>query len=252
MQRTTLSRKDRAGAIALVLLVHAGVIAALFALSPDVSVPKVMEGPLEMFDVSLPPPPPPPPPPPTVVESKAAPREEGAAAPPARKAEASPVQRPDPVVELPPPPPTVTAAPTPGTGAAPSAGAAPVDGPGSGAGGQGSGTGSGGSGSGPGGGGDGGEGRGPSVIAGTTLTGRSYPREVLRAWPRGSRVFVAVRVQLDGRATDCKVNRSSGNAIVDQWTCRLVEERVRFRPAVDGNGRPVVRWYGYIQAPVNF
>ena len=90
------------------------------------------------------------------------------------------------------------------------------------------------------------------MIPSTTLTGRSYPREVLRAWPRGGRVFVAVRVQLDGRATDCRVNRSSGNAIVDQWTCRLVEERVRFRPAIDGEGRPYVRWYGYIQAPVNF
>ena len=250
MQRSTLSRRDRAGAIVLVVLVHVGVIAGLLTLGGSAAIRETLQQPLEVFDVVLPKPEPPPPLP-VVVESRAAPKEEGAAAPPARKAEASPVKQVEPVVQLPSPPPVV-AAPTPGAGAAPSSGAAPVDGPGSGAGGQGNGTGSGGSGSGPGGGGDGGEGTGPSVIASTTLTGRSYPREVLRAWPRGGRVFVAVRVQIDGRATDCKVNRSSGNPVVDQWTCRLVEERVRFRPAVDGNGRPYVRWYGYIQAPVNF
>jgi protein TonB len=251
MQPSILSRRDRAGAIALVVLVHAGVLAGLLTLGSSSAVREALQEPIEIFDVTLPKPPPPPPPP-VVVESRAAPKEEGAAAPPARKAEAAPVKRVEPIVVIPPPPAPVIAAPMPGLGSAPSAGAAPVDGPGSGAGGQGDGTGSGGSGSGSGGGGDGGEGQGPSVIPSTTLTGRSYPREVLRAWPRGGRVFVAVRVQTDGRATDCKINRSSGNPIVDQWTCRLVEERVRFRPAVDGDGRPYVRWYGYIQAPVNF
>lgn len=251
MQPSPLNSRDRAGAIALVTLVHVAVIGGLLTLGPSGAVRESLQKPLEIFDVVLPRPEPPPPPP-VVVESRAAPEEEGAAAPPARKAEASPVKRVEPIVQLPTTPPPVIAAPTPGVGAAPSAGAAPVDGPGSGAGGQGNGTGSGGAGSGPGGGGDGGEGTAPSVIQSTTLTGRSYPREVLRVWPRGGRVFVAVRVQVDGRATDCKVNRSSGNPIVDQWTCRLVEERVRFRPALDGQGRPEVRWYGYIQAPVNF
>lgn len=61
-------------------------------------------------------------------------------------------------------------------------------------------------------------------------------------------MFVAVRVQLDGRATDCKINRSIGDRVIDAETCRLVEQRVRFRPAVDGAGRPYVSWYGYIQA----
>ena len=251
MQPSILSRRDRAGAVALVVLVHVGVLAGLLTLGSSSVVQEAVQERLEIFDVTLPKPPPPPPPP-VVVESRPAPRDEGASAPPARKSEATPIERVEPVVVLPSPPAPVITAPTPGLGSAPSAGAAPVDGPGSGAGGQGNGTGSGGSGTGPGGGGDGGDGQGPSVIQGTTLTGRSYPREVLRVWPRGGRVFVAVRVQLDGRATDCKVNRSSGNPIVDGWTCRLVEERVRFRPAVDSQGRPEVSWYGYIQAPVNF
>lgn len=247
---STLSFRDRAGALTLVALVHVAVIGGLLTLGPSNVVREALQQPLEIFDVL--PPPAPPPPPPVLLESRAAQKEEGAAAPPSRKAEAAPIEKVEPVVTLPPPRPPVVAAPTAGIGSAPNAGAAQVDGPGSGAGGQGSGTGSGGSGSGPGGGGDGGEGLGPSVVQSTTLTGRSYPREILRVWPRGGRVFVAVRVQLDGRATDCKVNRSSGNPIVDQWTCRLVEERVRFRPAVDGQGRPEVSWYGYIQAPVNF
>ena len=60
-------------------------------------------------------------------------------------------------------------------------------------------------------------------------------------------MFVAVRVQVDGRATDCKINRSSGVGAIDQWTCRLVETRLRFRPATDDRGRPYVAWFGYIQ-----
>ena len=90
------------------------------------------------------------------------------------------------------------------------------------------------------------------MIQSTTLAGQDYPRAVLRAWPRGGRTFVAVRVQLDGRATDCKVNRSSGDPTVDAWTCRLVEQQVRFRPAINERGEPYVAWYGYVQAPVNF
>ena len=81
----------------------------------------------------------------------------------------------------------------------------------------------------------------------TKLTSRDYPPEAIRAWPRGGRVFVAVRVQLDGRATDCKINRSSGSPGVDADTCRLVMAKVRFVPARDEQGRPVVDWYGYVQ-----
>ena len=250
MQRSWVTPKDRAASIVAVVVIHAGVLAALLTLGGGAVLPAALTEPLQVFDVS-PPPPPPPPPEPVVVETRRAPELEAAAAPPARKAQATPVVRPPPVVELPPKP-VIAAAETPREGSAPTQGAAPVDGPATGAGGQGNGTGSGTGGNGSGGGGSGGEDRGPSVIASTTLTGRSYPREVLRVWPRGGRVFVAVQVQVDGRATNCKVNRSSGNSVVDQWTCRLVEQRVRFRPAEDENGRPYVRWYGYIQAPVNF
>lgn len=246
MHRSTLSSRDRVGAILLVALLHAGIIAGLLTLGGHVPVPAAVEQPLEVFDVLLPPPPPPAPPPPPVVQSRAAPKKEGAAAPPARKAQASPIKRPEPVVKLPAPPPPVIAAPLPGTGSAPSAGAAPVDGPGSGAGGEGSGTGSGGSGSGPGGGGDGGAATRPS-LASRPLTQRDYSSASRREWPPGKRVLVTFDVQPNGRASDCKVFQSIGIPSIDAETCVLVVRKLRFRPARDASGRPVVARYGYAQ-----
>ena len=93
----------------------------------------------------------------------------------------------------------------------------------------------------------GGGGTRPSVVEGTTLTARDYPRRLRRAWPRGGRVLVAVRVQVNGRATDCRVNVSIGVPEIDAETCRLVEEKVRFNPARDARGNPYVAWYGYMQ-----
>jgi protein TonB len=177
-------------------------------------------------------------------------RKEGAAAPKNIESHASPVVAPKPKIVLPVHNPVV-AAPVPKQGSDPSQGAAPVPGPGTGAGGAGTGVGSGGSGTGPGGGGFGGEGTRPS-LASPYLTGRDYPRSLLEMWPRGARVFVAVRVQIDGRATDCKINRSSGVPGIDMETCRMVETRLRFRPARNGRGEPYVAWYGYVQYPVNF
>ncbi len=245
MQRSTLSRRDRAGAIVLVVLVHAGVLAGLLTLGPSTAVREALQNPLEIFDVTLPKPPPPPPP--VVVESRAAPREEGAAAPPARKAEATPIKRVEPVVVLPPPPAPVTTAPTPGAGSAPGAGAAPIDGPGSGAGGQGNGTGSGGSGTGTGGGGDGGEGTRPR-LASRPLTQRDFSSAARRSWPSGGRVLVTFNVEIDGRASDCKVFQSIGDPAIDAETCALVLRKLRFRPATNEAGRPIVARYAYAQA----
>jgi protein TonB len=247
MQPSTLSFRDRAGALSLVALVHAGVLAVLLTLAPTTTIPSGVQQPLDIFNVTLPEPTPPPPPPPVVVESKAAPKEEGVAAPPAKKAEASPINQLEPVVTLPSPPPLVVTAPQPGTGSAPAAGAAPVDGPGSGAGGQGSGTGSGGQGSGPGGGGDGGVASRPS-LASRPLTPRDYASNSRRAWPSGGRVLVTFNVEVDGRASDCKVYQSIGNSAIDTETCALVLRKLRFRPARDESGRPVVSRYAYAQS----
>ncbi len=134
---------------------------------------------------------------------------------------------PKPPIVLPIPPP-MPVTQTPNTGGDRTQGASNRPGPGTGAGGVGTGTGSGGSGSGTGGGGSGGVATRPAVIRG--ITNRDYPQEVSRYWPRGGAVFIAVRVLPNGRATDCKINRSIGVPAIDQWTCKLVEERAFVPP----------------------
>jgi len=240
------SPRDRAATIALVLAIHAGLAFALINLSGPVrnALPEEV---VEIFDVTEPPPPPP------VVEQIPEPqqeqpkREEGAASAKNVESQATPVVAPKPPIALPIPVP-IPVTQTPGQGSDRTQGASNVVGPGTGAGGVGTGTGSGGSGRGTGGGGAGGQGTRPALIT-PSLTRRDYPAAVANAWPRSRDSFVAlaVRVQLDGRATDCKINRSSGDPTIDQWTCRLVESRLRFRPATDDRGRPVVAWYGYVQ-----
>jgi len=55
----------------------------------------------------------------------------------------------------------------------------------------------------------------------------------------GGRVSAEIEVGTDGRVTSCRVTRSSGNAQLDSLTCRLIEQRYRFRPSTDRYGRPV-------------
>jgi protein TonB len=255
MYRPVPTFRERAGPLGAVILVHAAIGYALLNLTSTGR--EIAErADVAIFDVILPTPPvepPPPPPPPTIAEqrqpAKAKPEEEGAAAPENIRSKPTPVVAPPPRIVLPAPSPVVAAI-KPGEGAGATQGAGDTPGPGTGAGGTGNGTGSGGSGTGGGGGGArGGTPTRPLVVESTKLTSRDYPPAAIRAWPRGGRVFVAIRVQLDGRATDCKINRSSGNPGVDADTCRLVMERVRFVPARDDRGRPYVDWYGYVQEP---
>jgi protein TonB len=246
MYEPRLTSRDRAATITMVLLIHGALAFALINLSPPIR-ETLPEEVVEIFDVTETPPEP------AVVEQLPEPqesqpeREEGAASARNIESQATPVVAPRPPVSLPIPPP-IAVTQTPGQGSEPTQGASTVVGPGSGAGGVGTGTGSGGAGTGTGGGGAGGQGTRPTLIT-PSLSRRDYPDEVASYWPRSPSAFVAVavRVQLDGRGTDCKINRSSGVPAIDQWTCRLVETRLRFRPATDDRGRPVVAWYGYVQ-----
>jgi protein TonB len=249
MYEPSLSRRDRAATLSIVALLHVGLVFALVNLSPPIR-DKLPQEVIEIFDVTEPPPPPE-----EVVEIEQIPaptedapkEEEGAASPKNIRSRATPVVAPKPPIQLPIPPP-MPVTQTPNTGSDRTQGASDVIGPGTGAGGVGTGKGSGGSGSGTGGGGSGGIATRPSVVRG--ITNRDYPNDVSRYWPRGGAVFIAVRVLPNGRATDCKINRSIGVPAIDQWTCKLVEERAVFRPATDVNGRPVAAWYGYIQREV--
>lgn len=240
------STRDRIATFSAVVLIHVTLAAVLINISPAAR-EQLPEQVVEMFDVTQPPPPEEE----TVVEPIPAPQqdapeeEEGAASPENIRSQATPVVAPRPPIQLPIPPP-IPVTQTPGTGSEQTQGASDRPGPGTGAGGVGTGTGSGGAGTGTGGGGSGGIATRPSVVRG--ITSRDYPREVARHWPRGGAVFVRVRVLPNGRATECRIDRSIGIPAIDQWTCKLVEERAVFRPAIDTNGRPVAHWYGYIQA----
>ena len=55
----------------------------------------------------------------------------------------------------------------------------------------------------------------------------------------GGHVGVTFTVQVSGGITDCHVTRSSGVPELDRLTCRLIEERFRFRPSTDRYGRPI-------------
>jgi protein TonB len=237
--------RDRIASIAFVVAIHAGLAIAFISLSPPIreSLPQEV---VEIFDVTEPPPPP-------VVEEIPQPeeaqpeREEGAASAKNIESQATPVVAPKPPIQLPIPQP-MPVTQTPGQGSDRTQGASDVVGPGTGAGGQGTGTGSGGSGSGTGGGGGGGSASGVRLVRG--ITNRDYPPAIQRSWPRGGRVFVRVRVQPDGKVSQCDVMRSFGDRNVDQWTCSLVLQRAVFRPATDANGKPIAAWFGYVQSDV--
>ena len=246
MYQQQLTRRDRTFTALAVVAIHVALAFVLINISPAARQQLPQEV-VEIFSVTEPPPPP-------VVElqpdkEQAKPkREEGAASARNIESKATPVVLPKPRIQLPVPEPK-PATTTPNSGNQNTQGASTVIGPGTGAGGQGTGTGSGGSGSGSGGGGTGGVPARMPVLVTPSLTRRDFPDAVAAYWPRSrdAIVAVAVRVQLDGRGTDCKINRSSGVPAIDQWTCKLVETRLRFRPATDRNGMPVVAWYGYVQ-----
>jgi protein TonB len=222
-------RRDRLASAAIVAAVHLLLAWALLSglgVVPAISAPDT----LRMLPVSEPPLAP------AIVlqpELKPKPQDpEGAAAPPALRATPTEIVAPEPEIPLPPP---IAAAPLPGTGAAPSAGASLFPGPGTGSGGEGQGLGNGTSGNGTGAGGGGG---GPSRWLRGSIDDGDYPRRAYDDRVTGT-VFIAFTVDVDGRARDCRVTRSSGSRALDETTCRLIEKRFRYRPARDGGGRPV-------------
>ena len=190
---------------------------------------------LRVFDLSEPAPPPPaeqPVPAPSRSEA-----EKGAASPPNLRSRPTPVIAPPPAIRLERPP-TVTAAPqlTPvPQGSDPTAGNAEVRGPGSGSGGEGVGAGSGGQGNGA---GSGGIAVRAQRESGAIDGARDYPPAARRAGIAGS-VQIRFTIGTDGRVTGCRVARSTANAEIDSATCRLVEQRFRYRPARAADGSPV-------------
>lgn len=245
MYASGLKARDKGGAIAAVAAIHLALAFVFLNLSGTITLRSDQDD-LQIIDLDEVTEAPVPPP---VVEERPEPdrteEPEGAASPENIRSEATPVVAPEPRVQLPVTPP-ITVSPTPNQGTDPTQGAADRPGPGTGAGGTGTGTGAGGSGSGTGGGGTGQATR-PALVRG--ITNRDYPREIQRRWPRGGQIFLRLRIEPNGRPSQCDVMRSYGDRLADQWTCSLIMERGVFRPATNERGEPIAAWYGYIQAP---
>jgi periplasmic protein TonB len=240
--RTDISSRDRGGAIAVVIAIHAALLFAVLHHWGGMTLQDA-RGAMKMFDVTQPPPPPPPPPQTQQPKPK---EKEGGSAPPNIKSEATPVEAPKPRIVVPPVP-QIAASVTPRQGTAPTQGASNVAGPGTGAGGTGTGTGSGSGGNGPGGGGgDNGVADPPHLIT-PVLTGRDFPRDLLQQWPRGATVFLRLKVDTRGYVSECTVDRGTGIAAIDSVVCNLAHDRLRFRPAVNRSGQAVAGWFGYAQ-----
>ena len=218
---------DRIKALAAVIAFHAALGAAILSGLDVRSVETSIER-LRTFDIIEPPAPPPPPPP--ARQAERAREEEGAAG---RKAEPTPVVAPKPAIVVPAKTPVV-AAPVAGTGSAPSAGAA-LSGPGTGAGGSGMGR--------------GGGGRGdftgftPARML-NKIPDREYRRISGGRIPRGS-ATISFRVNADGRMSNCRIARSSGDLLVDSIVCEAATRHLRFSPARDPDGRAIAQDMSY-------
>nr|WP_294847506.1 energy transducer TonB [uncultured Sphingomonas sp.] len=161
--------------------------------------------------------------PPRVIEHPRHPaRPATAAGAPGKRAEPSRIESPEPVIASANPAP---AAPDTGVGAA-------TAGEGVGAGGVGAGTG----------GGRGGSGRVAQWISGALRDG-DYPRAALQSGASGT-VSVRFTVLTSGRIANCRIAHSSGYSLLDETTCRLLTERLRFLPASDDHGRAVTSEMG--------
>ena len=67
---------------------------------------------------------------------------------------------------------------------------------------------------------------------------RDYPFEALQNDEEGT-VGFQLEVASDGSVTDCTITQSSGAASLDETTCRILLERLRFRPTIGPAGRPI-------------
>lgn len=222
---TRARRRPRLGTLALVALLHVLAIYGLAkAFAPDLT-GSVERQVFEAVTVTITAPP----------EEQPEPEAEpdaGASGEEGREAVPKEVAAPEPPIPVPRPESAPRAS---STGSADASGAS-ESGEGTGAGGAGSGTGSGQGGAGQG----GGAVTRPVHIAGAIDDASDYPiPEGGRAARRGTEVIVRVIVGVDGRASNCTIYRPSPDPEADRITCRLVVERLRFRPATDAQGNPV-------------
>jgi protein TonB len=75
-----------------------------------------------------------------------------------------------------------------------------------------------------------------------------YPVSAIRAGAEGT-ARIGWTIGIDGRAKDCHVLSSSGNADLDKASCDAILLRARYSPALDQHGNPIesyserrIRW----------
>ncbi len=219
----TPPRRVKLGVIVLVALLHILAILALIrAFAPDFTA-QAVETITRTLTVTITAPPPPP-------EPRAEPKPAGAAGEAGKKAVPREVRAEKPKVEIA----KVPAPRASSTGSADTSGARDA-GSGTGAGGAGSGTGS----------GAGGTGQGGGVSKPVHISGRIDRASDFPIPPGGREarigkaVILALTISPEGRATGCRIYKSSGLPDTDEVTCRLAKERLRFKPALNAAGEPV-------------
>jgi protein TonB len=223
--------RTKAGVALLVITVHLIVILGLIrAFAPDFTA-KAVKTVLSTFTVTITAPPTPPP--------AETPDDAGKSGAEGRKAVARPVEAPKQKIPIG----KVNAPNAASTGSANTSGAAS----------QGSGTGAGGPGNGPGA-GNGGDGSGggqptkAAHISGQIDRASDFPVPPGGREARiGKSVILALTVSPNGRATACRIYRSSGFPDTDAVACRLAMERLRFRPATNGAGEPIAATFYWQQ-----
>jgi TonB family protein len=87
---------------------------------------------------------------------------------------------------------------------------------------------------------------GPSRASAASLvqlfTDDDYPKEAIRTGEQGTVAF-QLEIGTDGLVAACTVTSSSGSAILDSTTCRLLQQRAKFTPAKSSLGKPVTDTY---------
>jgi TonB family protein len=82
----------------------------------------------------------------------------------------------------------------------------------------------------------------PAGNPGAWISTADYPPEALMAHVEGT-TALKLSIDTNGTLSDCVVEASSGSAVLDATSCRILKERGRFVPATDGNKKPVSSVY---------
>lgn len=82
----------------------------------------------------------------------------------------------------------------------------------------------------------------PKGNPGRWVTPNDYPSRALREEQEGV-TTVRLTVDAGGKVTGCSVTGSSGSPLLDDTTCKKMQQRAKFDPATDGDGRPVASTY---------